>query len=193
MISEKKGGAAFAILGLMAASLFFVLMILAIADSSGWVLGEDLIRTLAESDSGVYLNSGIALGGILLAFGSIGMVFNGGRHGKTAEGVLLMISGILFVWVAFFEPENLVHDAAAILVFITFVLAMVTSIYDDFMDNRSMMFGAFTVFLMIVSIGAYFAYDVAMYQMVWIIAAVVWVIARNAKGLMNEPTINKRK
>jgi len=193
MISEKKSGGTFAMFGLIAASLFLVLMALAIADGSDWILGEDLIETLAGSDSGVYLNSGIALGGILLAFASIGMVFNGGRPGKAAEGVLLMVSGILFVWVAFFEPENLLHDAAIILVFVTFVFAMIASMYDDFMDNRSMMLGALTVFLIIISIGAYFAYDVAMYQIVWIVAAVVWIIARSAKGLMHEPTINKRK
>ncbi|MDD2410287.1 MAG: DUF998 domain-containing protein [Candidatus Methanomethylophilaceae archaeon] len=192
MICEKKGGGAFAVLSILAASLFFVLMILAIADAPGWVFGEDLIEALAASDSGVYLRSGIAIGGILLAFGSIGMIFNGGRPGRTAEGVLLMISGILLVWVAFFENDDPIHDAALILVFMTFVLALIASAYDDFAENRSMMFGSLTVLLLVASIGAYAAYGPAMYQVVWIVAAVIWVMARGVKGLC-EPTIYKRK
>jgi hypothetical membrane protein len=192
MISEKKSGDAFALLGIMSASLFSILMILAIADAPGWAFGEDLIEELSASDSGVYLRSGMALGGILLAFSSIGIVFNGGRPGKTAEGVLLMISGILLVWVAFFEHTDPIHDAALMLFVITFVLAAIASIYDDFTDNRNMMYGSLTIFLLVVSIGAYAAYEPAMYQVVWIIEAVVWVVARGINSLC-EPTINKRK
>jgi hypothetical membrane protein len=192
MISEKNSGGAFAVLSIMAASLFFILMIISIADMPGWAFGEDLIEEISSSDSGVYMRSGMALGGMLLAFGSIGMVFNGGRPGKTAEGVLLMISGILLVWVAFFEHTDPIHEVALMLFIITFILAAIASIYDDFKDNRSMIFGSLTVLLLVVWIGSYAAYEPAMYQMVWIIEAVIWVIARGINGLC-EPTINKRK
>lgn len=185
MISEKKSSIAYPMIGLIAVSAFVAAWFFAIADNSSWVFGEDLIEVLRVSDSGKYLVLGLSVSGVLLAISSIGRIFSDdSRPFRSAEGMFLLVAGIMLVWVGFFDHGEKIHQIAAIMACFSFAVAMVLSAADDFENNRHMVWGSLTVLIIAVMAISYMAYLPAEVQMMEMLGVIIWAGLRFLKDIV---------
>ena len=181
MVSEKKCSPGYSILGFLAVSLFMLMLILTIVEYSEWVYGETLVTDLIDSDS-VYLFIGTSLGGLLLAFSAIGR-FVEGRPGRIGEGLFIVLMGIFMVWAAIFGNGGDIFDLSVKLIVVAFFLAMICSIYDDFENNRRMVFGSLSIMFLMGTFSVFAFSEPEVYQIMFLILAPAWLLLRNVKAL----------
>lgn len=182
MISDKKHGMGYSMMGFLAVSLFVIMLIITLADYPGWVFGETSITELTGSDSEKYLIAGGALGGFLLAFSSIGK-FEFNRPGRIAEGIFLIFAGIFLVWASIFKYGEDIFLLSLALVFVSLLFAMISAAYDDLQDDRHMIFGSMSVVCMIILVSLILTTGPEIYQVATIIVGVIWIITRNIREL----------
>ncbi len=182
MVSEKKHGMGYSMLGFLAVSLFTILLIIALSDYPGWVFGESAITDLTGSDSEAYLIVGGALGGFLLAFSAIGK-FEFNRPGRIAEGIFLIFAGIFLVWASVFKYGEDIFLLSIVLVLFSIFCAMISAAYDDLKDNRHMVFGSLTLVCAIVFVSLILTTEPEIYQIAIIIVSIFWIVTRNIRDL----------
>lgn len=181
MVSEKKKRLACPMLGFLAVSLFLMMLILAVLNYPGWVLGETLLSDVIEADSSYFLIGG-ALGGLLLAFSAVGKSGKG-RPGRIGEGLFIILMGIFLVWAAIFKVGDAIYDISVTFVFLSFILAMIFSIYDDYSENRHMGFGSLSVIILIMVSSMYFFMEPGVYQIGIVLSGIVWILIRSVREI----------
>lgn len=182
MISDNRSSLGYSMLGFLAVSLFILMLIFAIVDYPEWVCGETLITDIIDSGSPKYLLMGSAAGGFLLAFSAIGKLERG-RLGRIGEGLFVILVGIFTVWAAVFGYGSDIFDVAVRLVILALFLAVLFSIYDDFKDNRHMVFGSLSIiFFMLMAAMIAFS-DPEVYQLGIVVLGPVWILIRSIRDL----------
>lgn len=180
MISEKKHGLGYSMLGFFAVSFFLLMLVAGIVDY-GLVLGETPLSDIAGSDSEVFLKIGGA-GGILLAFSAIGK-FEKDRPGRNGEGFFVVIAGIFLVWGSLFEYGDDITTWALCLAYISILIAMIIAAYDDFDQGRHMLFGSATIIFLIGFLALRLLAAPEVYQVGILFAAAFWLYTRSFRDL----------
>ena len=181
MVPEKKKGLACPMLGFMAVSFFLLMLILAVLDYPGWVLGETLVTDVIDSDS-TYFMIGGAVGGLLLAFSAVGKSGKG-RPGRIGEGLFIILTGIFIVWAAIFNVGDKIYEFSVLFAFIAFILAMLSSLYDDFDQNRHMGFGSLTILILVAIFSMCVFMEPEVYQIGTLISGIIWILIRSVREL----------
>ncbi|MGI6471978.1 MAG: hypothetical protein ACOX1N_02765 [Candidatus Methanomethylophilaceae archaeon] len=182
MVSEKKCSPGYSMLGFLAVSLFILMLMLTVVEYSDWVYGETLVTDLIDSDASRYLFIGGAAGGLLLAFSAIGR-FEKGRPGRIGEGLFLVLVGIFIVWAAIFGMGDEIFDISIKLATLSFFLAVICSIYDDFEDNRRMLFGSLSIIFLISTLAMILVCEPGIYQIWFLILGSAWLLLRGVRAL----------
>ncbi|HKM08964.1 MAG TPA: hypothetical protein VJX93_00510 [Candidatus Methanomethylophilaceae archaeon] len=180
MISEKKHGLGYSMLGFFAVSFFLLMLTVGIVDY-GLVLGEDPLTDLVGSDSEIFLILG-GLGGILLAFSAIGK-FEKDRPGRIGEGMFILLAGVFLVWGSLFEYGDTVTTWSLNLTYILILLAMISAIYDDFDKERHLLFGSVTIVFFAGFLAMRIFATPEVYQIGILVAAAFWLYTRSFRDL----------
>lgn len=175
----------FAVVGLIAAFAFAVILAVAANADSAWVYGESMISDLGVSDvqlSADLFNYGCVVIGILL------FVFGVGKAAcetgcNRASGCLLAIAAIFLVLIGYIHSDfgnGNTHDTIAILLFAFLFVSMVVSAIGDWTEGYRLN-GALTAILIVVCLGCAVGMPIAQLEVIAAACAVVWVLGISVK------------
>ena len=178
----------FAVIGLIAAFAFAIILVTAIMGDSAWVYGENMLSDLGISDvqmTADLFNYGCIIIGILVFVFGLGKALCETSCNR-ASGCILAIAGVFLILVGYIHSDfgnGNTHDAIAILCYLFLFIAMVLSSIGDWRDGYRLN-SALTVILILIILGCCVGMNIASVEVITAACAIVWLAGISAKMIV---------
>ena len=176
-VSNRHPGP-FAVIGLLAAFAYAIVLIVAINGDPAWVYGENMLTA-------DLFNYGCLIVGILLFVYGLGKAFCETECNR-ASGCMLAISAIFLILVGYIHSDfgnGNTHDTIAILVFLFLFIAMVLSAIGDWRDGARIN-SAISVILILIVLGCCVGMSIEALEVITVACGIVWLAAISAKMIV---------
>ncbi len=197
MLMKQPHNVAFAWIGIIAAVVFTISWIGAIAQDSSWVFGKDMLSDLGVSDTDAkfYFNYGCCMltAVLIAAFGVSSLGYASNRYIATG-GALLILSAIplFFVGVIAKDCDIDAHRSIAYLMG-TLLLLAICLYAGGFWANGHEVFAAVPVIMIIALIGVYIKNGMAGFESWGAVCAIIWIIVASVDMMLSKPGYNVKE
>lgn len=191
MNATKHSPAPFAVVGIVAAAFFAVMWIVAAQGDASWVLGESTVSDLgisANDDTANEFMYGCIITGILVIVFGAGKAYceNGA---STAAGLFIAAAGLFLALLGIFDKNygnGDAHQAFAYLCFIFIAVGAVCSMFGDHAEGKKIN-AAITGALILIVVGAVVGKELAYYEAVATVCALLWLVSESVKMIFDLP------
>lgn len=179
----------FAVIGLIAAFAFAIIITVAINGDSAWVYGENMLSDLGVSDvqmTADLFNYGCIIIGILVFIYGLGKSLCETSCNR-ASGCTLAIAAIFLILVGYIHSDfgnGNTHDAIAILFFLFLFVSEVLSAIGDWRDGYKLN-SALTVVLILIILGSAVGMNIESLEVITVACSIVWLAGISAKMIVN--------
>lgn len=175
----------FAVVGLIAAFVFALVLVIASNGDPAWVYGENTLVDLGNSS--VQITADVFNYGCMVV-GLLTFVFGIGKSlcetgCNRASGCLAAIAGIFLIALGYLGPEfgnENTETTITVLIFLFMFIAMVVSAIGDSRDGYRLN-SALSVILLLVIMGSMVGGNAAMIGVVFLACSIVWMIGVSIK------------
>lgn len=175
----------FAVIGLLVAFAFAIVLAVAINSDTTWVYGENTLSDLGISDvqlTADLFNYGCIVFGILLFVYGIGKAMCEASCNR-ASGCFVAIAAIFLILIGYirsdFDNGN-THDAITILFFLFLFVSMVLSAIDDWKANYRLN-SALSVIVILVILGCAMGMNIESLEVIIVACTIVWLAGISVK------------
>ncbi len=175
----------FAVIGLLVAFAFAIVLVVAINGDTAWVYGENMLSDLGISDvqlTANFFNYGCIIFGIFLFIYGIGKAMCEISCNR-ASGCFVAIAAIFLILIGHiqsnFGNEN-THEAIALLFFLFLFVSMVLSAIGDWRDNYKLN-SALSIIAILVILGCAVGMNIESLEVITIACAIVWIAGISVK------------
>lgn len=189
MNATKRNPAPFAVIGIVTAFLFALVILVAAENDPSWVLGESMISDLGVSDvelTADLFKYGCMLAGILTFVFGVGKAYTENGCSR-ASGIIIAIAGIFLLLLGYYNSDfgnGNMHETFAWLFFIFLAVAAILSAFGDWAENKKVN-SMIACILILVVVGAAVGKPEAYVEFVAVAAGVLWMLSESAKMILN--------
>lgn len=189
MNATNRSPAPFAVVGIVAAAVFAVMWIVAASGDASWVLGESTISDLGisanDDTANEFMFACIITGILVIVFGAGKAYCEKGAN--TASGIFLAAAGLFLALVGIFDKnygDGDAHQAFTYIFFIFTAVSAVCSMFGDHAEGKKIN-TAITAALILIVVGAVVGKELAYYESVAAVCALLWIVAESVKMIFN--------
>ena len=178
----------FAVIGLIAAFAFAIVISVAIMGDSAWVYGENMLSDLGVSDvqtTADLFNYGCIIIGILVFIFGLGKSLCESSCNR-ASGCTLAIAAIFLILIGYIHSDfgnGNTHDTIAILFFLFLFVSEVLSAIGDWRDGYKLN-SALTVVLILIILGSAVGMNIESLEVITVACSIVWLAGISAKMIL---------
>ena len=183
-VSNRHPGP-FAVIGLIAAFAFALILVIASNSDPAWVYGESMLSDLGISDVQIaadLFNYGCIIIGILTFIYGLGKSLCEYQCNR-ASGCMLAIAAIFLILIGYIHSDfgnGNTHDAIAILFFLFLFISMVLSAIGDWKDGYRLN-SALSTILILVMLGCAVGMNVPTLEVIAAGCAIIWLLGISVK------------
>lgn len=183
-VSHRNPGP-FAVIGILAAFVFAVILVVAANADSSWVYGENMLSDLGISSvqmTADLFNYGCIIVGILVFVYGIGKAYCETKCNR-ASGCMLAITGIFLILIGYIHSDfgnGNTHDTIAVLLFLFLFVAMVLSAIGDWRDGYRLN-SALSVIMILIVMASMVGMNLESIEVIFVACALVWLAGISIK------------
>lgn len=197
MNATKRSPAPYAVIGILAAFLLAVVVLVAAENDPSWVLGESTIADLGASDvelTADLFKYGSIVAGILLFVFGVGKAYTENDCSR-ASGVMIALAGIFLILLGYYTSDvgnGNVNETYTWLFFVFLALAAILSVFGDWSEGKRIN-SVIAAILILVVIGAAVGKPVGYIEVTAIACCVLWLFSESAKMVVNVKAAGSNK
>jgi len=184
---SKDHSIAFAWVGMIAVIAFLIAWAGAAAADTAWQFGVNNLSDfgVSDTDAKLYFNYGCIITGILLLCWGLGRIAFVKSPGHVAGGVLIAFGSIGLIGVGMFNSDTGDwHLFFAVTAGLFFFLAIAAVAVGNWMADRKV-FAGIGLVITIMLFAMFLAYDIAMLEAYGIILAMIWVLVESTNMILS--------
>lgn len=189
MNATKRSPAPYAVIGILAAFILAVVVLVATENDPAWVLGESTLADLGVSDveltADLFMYGSIVVGILLFVFG-VGKAYTENKCSR-ASGVMIALAGIFMILLGYYTSDvgnGNVNDTYTWLFYIFLALAMILSVFGDWSEGKRIS-SVIAAILILVIIGGLVGKTLAYVEVLAMVCMILWLFSESAKMIVN--------